>query len=95
MKRPKIVEEDYQLFMKKLRTATNNGQRIEKTDQPAWDDFVRENNINEVVMASWGKTKFEKTVPVIINDGSSWEGYYVYSQIDEACLKWIRPEDQT
>ena len=88
MPRPKIVEVNYYQFAERLRKATDSGLRIEKTDQPAWDEFVSVNSVNEVAMASWGRSKFVGTVPVIINDGGSWAGYYVFSKEDEACLKW-------
>ena len=88
MARPKIVEVDYYQFSKRLRTAIDAGKRLEKSDQPEWDEFVAAQKVNEVAMASWGRSKFANTVPVIINDGGSWEGYYVYSTDDEACLKW-------
>ena len=88
MARPKIVEVNYYQFAERLRKATDNGRRIEKADQSAWDEFVTTNSVNEVAMASWGRSKFVGTVPVIIKDGSSWEGYYVFSKEDEACLKW-------
>ena len=88
MARPKIVEVDYYQFSERLRRATDAGKRLEKSDQPEWDNFVAAQNVNEVAMASWGRSKFENTTPVIINDGGSWQGYYVFSKEDEACLKW-------
>ena len=93
MKRPKIIEVEYHDFMGFLRKATDAGKRLEKKDQPAWDEYVKENKINEVAMASWGRSKFESTSPVIIADGGLWEGYYVYSQTAEACLKWVWPDE--
>jgi hypothetical protein len=93
MPRPKIIEVDYHQFASRLRKATNAGHRLEKVDQPAWDDFVSAHNVNEVAMSSWGRSKFTKIEPVIINDGGSWEGYYVYSKDDEACLKWTVADD--
>ena len=88
MSRPKIVEVEYHLFAKQLQKATDSGHRIEKSDQPAWDEYVETNGVNEVAMASWGRSKFTKTQPVVLTTGNNWEGYYVYSIEDEACLKW-------
>lgn len=92
MNRPKIEEVSYYDFIARLKTATARGQRLEKSDQPAWDTYVADNKINEVAMSSWGRSKFGETEPVIINDGGSWQGYYVYSKTEEACLKWIKPD---
>ena len=39
MGRPKIVEVDYYEFSSRLRKAIDNGRRLEKTDQPAWDEY--------------------------------------------------------
>jgi hypothetical protein len=93
MARPKIVEVDYYQFAARLRKAIDSGHRLEKTDQPAWNDYVAANLVNEVAIAAWGQSIFAKTRPVIINDGSSWDGYYVYSKEDEACLKWTMVDD--
>ncbi|MFK7913455.1 MAG: hypothetical protein AB8B93_06035 [Pseudomonadales bacterium] len=93
MSRPKIVEANYYEFQDRLTKATNAGKRLEKADQPAWDEYVSSNKVNEIAMRSWGSSKYEDIVPVIIADGSTWDGYYVYSKTDEACLKWTIPED--
>lgn len=93
MGRPKIVEANYYDFIARLTRATNARQRLEQTDQPAWDEYVARHQVNEVAMRSWGDSKFENTVPVIIADGSTWDGYYVYSKTDEACLKWTMSDD--
>lgn len=88
MGRPKIVEVDYYEFSSRLRKAIDNGRRLEKTDQPAWDEYVKKNKVNEIAMQSWGRSKFAGTKPVIISDGSTWDGFYVFSKEDEAVLKW-------
>ena len=88
MGRPKIVEVDYYEFSSRLRKAIDSGRRLEKTDQPAWDEYVKEHNVNEIAMQSWGRSKFSGTQPVIIADGSTWDGFYVFSKEDEAVLKW-------
>lgn len=91
MARPKIIEVDYYDFKTQLRKAIDSGQRIEKSQGDEWSAFVTENKVNEVAMVAWGKGKFisGKPAPVVINDGSSWAGYYVYSDPDEMVLKWV------
>ncbi len=91
MARPKIEEVDYHQFTRRLSKAVNNGQRLEQSDQPAWDDYVAHYGVNEVAMSSWGRSKFESVDAVIISAGD-WRGYYVYSTDEEAVLKWIEPD---
>lgn len=93
MNRPKIEEVDYYDFVARLKSATSAGTRLEKSDEAAWAAYVDANKVNEVAMTSWGRSKFGETVPVIINDDSSWQGYYVYSKAEEACLKWVKPDN--
>ncbi len=88
MARAKIVEVDYYEFITRLQKAIDTGRRLEKSDQPAWDEYVKNNKVNEIAMQSWGRSKFSGTQPVIIADGSTWDGFYVFSKDDEAVLKW-------
>lgn len=93
MGRPRIVEVDYYEFQRRLQRASDVGKRIDKTEKEKWSQYVKDHEVNEIAMNSWGRSKFENTQPVIINDGSSWEGFYVYSSDDEAVLKWEREEE--
>ena len=95
MARPQIVEANYYTFKKKLQKAVDLGKRIERTDKDAWSEYITANKINDIAMLSWGKLKFASGKPtlVVINDGSDWAGFYAFSDADEACLKWIRPDD--
>ena len=90
MSRPEIVEVNYFEFKRALERARDSGNRIEKSDKPRWDAYLKENKINEVAMMHWGKSRFDSVVGVII-DGGQWEGFYVYSAQEEAVLKWTRP----
>lgn len=94
MGRPQIIEVDFFDFKTRLRQAIDSGKRVEKSQADAWSSFVRENKVNEAAMIAWGKGKFVagKPSPVIIDDGSDWSGYYVFSQDDEMALKW-KPAD--
>ncbi|MEM1432633.1 MAG: hypothetical protein AAGG11_01110 [Pseudomonadota bacterium] len=92
MGRPKILEVEYHEFFGALTKAIDAGHRLEKSDGQPWQDFVEAQSVNEVAMASWGRSKFQKVEPVIITNGR-WTGYYVYSKDDEGCLKWTMEED--
>jgi hypothetical protein len=91
MARAKVVDFDYYQFLRLSQRAGNVGQRIEKSD-PRWDDYVRQNNINEVAATAIARQKFERAVPVIIAEGNDSDGLYFYSRDDEACLRLVALE---
>ena len=94
MARARIIEVNYYEFCKQLRKAADQGKRIEKSDKDKWAAYVKENRVNEIAMNSWGRSKFGGTVPVVINNGGEWEGYYAYSKDEEAALKWVWEEEE-
>jgi hypothetical protein len=90
MAQPRIVEVDYYLLLDKLKAAFAAGGRIEKTDKARWDAYVQAHNVNVTTMQAWAKVKFMRGTPkmAIINHGVDWDGFYIYSEGDEAALKW-------
>jgi hypothetical protein len=90
MARPSIVDIDYHRFRVALRAATNAGQRIERSHKKRWDDWVRENHIKEGAFKSFANGKYQGLEPVIIDNNDEWRGYYLFSEEEEACLKWER-----
>ena len=88
MARAKVVDFDYYQFIGLLRRATDAGARIEK-GEPRWAEYVKAHQINEVAASSIAKQKFEKCVPVIINEGRDTDGLYFYSKNEEACLRLV------
>lgn len=89
MARAKVIDFDYYQFIGLLRRATDAGARIEKGDA-RWAQYVKDNQINEVAASSIAKQKFEKSVPVIINEGKDTDGLYFYSKNEEACMRLVR-----
>ena len=77
-------------FVPALRKAINDGHRIDKAEKQRWADYVRKNKIPEAAM----NVKAEamrvggRVESVIINDNGEWEGYYVYSNEDQFCVKF-------
>jgi hypothetical protein len=92
MARPRIVEVDYFGFQQALRRATDSGNRIEQTDKPRWNAWVRANGVKEAAFKSFGEGKFDGLVPVILDGDAQWRGYYLVSTSEEACLKWERDD---
>ena len=84
----RIKEINYYEFLIALRNARDNGMRIEKTSETEWKDYVRSNDIKEVSFMSVANKKYENMKQVIIKSDDEWEGFYAYSDDDEAVIKW-------
>jgi hypothetical protein len=86
--RAKVIDFDYYQFIGLLRRATDAGARIEKGDV-RWAEYIKAHQINEIAASSIAKQKFEKSVPVIINEGRDTDGLYFYSKNEEACMRLV------
>lgn len=93
MGRPRIVDVDYYEFKSQLGKAVASRGRIERRDGARWTDYLHQHKVNEAAMLHWGRSKFEEVEAVIIDYGSDWDGFYVYSVDQEAALKWVRDAD--
>ena len=95
MGRPRIVDVDYYDFKRHLRAATDKGGRLEPSDKEAWKTYLTENKISDVTMKAWGRQKFALGAPtlVVLKAGAKYDGFYAYSDPDEAALKWERDPD--
>ncbi|MBN7821658.1 hypothetical protein KJY73_09980 [Bowmanella sp. Y26] len=91
MGQPSIVEVDYHVLVGKLKQAADTGCLIERTDKDKWKAYVEENQIRETSLIAFGKVKFSRgaPVPVAIVMAGEWAGCYVYSDKDEAALKYV------
>jgi hypothetical protein len=92
MSRVRIVEKNYSEFMAALRTASDNGRKLEPVDKDAWKEFAAENRIQEAAFRSIANKKYEGMKAVVIKEGDSWGGYYMYTTDEEAVLKWERDD---
>lgn len=96
MGRPRIVEVDYYDFKGHLRRAIDTGGRIEPADGQPWKEYLKEHVMSDVTMRAWARQKFPegKAVLVAIACGDEeWDGFYAFSDADEATLKWVRDPD--
>ena len=95
MGQAKIVEVDYYILRDKLKRAADVDGRIEKSDKVKWQEYIKEKKVNDISLLAWAKVKFSgtKLKLVVINHGDPWDGCYVYSEEDEAALKFIPAED--
>lgn len=93
MKRARVVEVNYHDFLTKLQRATDVGGKIEKKmDKEKWNEYINKHNIKEAAFLKAGEAKFSNVIPVAIEYGDEWDGIYIYSKDEEACLKWVEEE---
>ena len=93
MGRPRIVDVDYYELKNQLAKAIALNGRIQRRDTDRWNEYLRRHKVNEASMMHWGRSKFDQVEGVIIDCGSDWDGFYVYSVDQEAALKWVRDPD--
>ncbi|MEM1436259.1 MAG: hypothetical protein AAGG11_19565 [Pseudomonadota bacterium] len=90
MARPRLQEINYFEFKAALANAADNGQRIEPTEKDRWKAWVSEHDVREAAFKSFGDNVYDDLRPVIITSEDEWKGYYLYSTVDEGCLRWER-----
>jgi len=90
MGQPRIVEVEYHEFLKILEHATNTKKKIERTDKERWRSFVRKNKIPEAGLETHAKAGVMsgKVKGVIIEGTGVTDGYYLYSNDEQYCLKY-------
>lgn len=89
MNRPTIKEINFADFRRMLQRAITDGTRLEASDRTEWAAFVAEHRVKEAGFAAYAKNYSESLKPVIIDDRGPDSGYYLVSDRDEVCLKWI------
>jgi hypothetical protein len=87
MPRARVVEYDYYRFLQQLRRASDSGRRIDKSDGARWAQYVRDKQVNEVAATAIARQKFERAVPVILDEGRDTDGLYFFSKDEEGCLR--------
>lgn len=88
MSRSPISEVNYHEFRRAVQRAADGGTRIDATEKARWDQWVRQNQVREVFFRSFAGSKFDKLKAVIIDDDTQWRGYYLYSESEEAAMRW-------
>lgn len=84
-----MVDVDFYSFRRLLKEATQRGGRIDKRDTQRWNAYVKEHKVNEVAARAIAATRFDSPTPVIIELGGEGDGLYVYSDIEEGCLRLV------
>lgn len=86
----RIIEVEYQDFLRALRHATDAKRKIEKTDKEAWMAFVKKHAVPEAGMRvhAMAGAMSGKIRGVIIDGEGAADGYYLYSPDDQFCLKY-------
>lgn len=89
MNRSPISEINYHEFRRAVQHAADTGTRIDSSDKARWDQWVKRNQVREVFFRSFAASKFDKLKAVIIDsDDPQWRGYYLYSESEEAAMRW-------
>ncbi len=89
MSRPSVKDINFVDFKRLLDKATVNGTRVEKSDKERWSAFVNKHGVKEAGFMAYSRAQSESLKPVIIDESGSNAGYYLYSDRDEVCLKWV------
>ena len=89
MSRPTVKEINFADFKRILAGAATSGTRVEASDKPRWTAFVAQHRVKEAGFHAYAKSHSESLKPVIIDEPEPNGGYYLYSDRDEVCLKWI------
>lgn len=84
-----MIDVDYYSFRQLFKKATDLGRRIEKRDRTRWDAYIKTHNINEVGATAIASSRFEAPQSVIIDLGGEHDGLYVFSDLEEGCLRLI------
>jgi hypothetical protein len=84
-----ISEINYHEFRRAVQRAADTGTKIEVTDKARWDQWVKKNQVREVFFRSFAGSKFDKLKAVIIDsDDPNWRGFYLFSESEEAAMRW-------
>jgi hypothetical protein len=89
MSRPTVKEINYVDFKRVLERAAISGSRVEAADKARWSAFVKEHRVKEAGFQAYARSHSESLKAVIIEEPEPDGGYYLYSERDEVCLKWI------
>jgi hypothetical protein len=90
MPRPEIVEQNFFEFQAALRRAEDQGSCILPSDKQRWKSWVRENKVQEAAFRSIAQRRFDEPKAVILDEEGPWRGYYLYTPVEEVCLKFTR-----
>ena len=93
MSRPTVKEINYVDFKRTLEQAAVAGTRVEKSDKTRWTSLVAQHRVKEAGFNAYARSHSESLKPIIIDEGAPNGGYYLYSERDEVCLKWISGTD--
>ena len=89
MSRPTVKEINYVDFKRSLERAAVLGTRVEVSDKARWTAFVAQNRVKEAGFHAYARSHSESLKPVIIDEPEPNGGYFLYSERDEVCLKWV------
>jgi hypothetical protein len=84
-----MVDVDYYSFRQLLKEATDRGGRIETRDTERWNAYIKTHKLNATAARAIAATRFDAPESVIIDLGGEGDGLYVYSDLEEGCLRLV------
>lgn len=84
-----MIQTDYYGFRQLYREALGRGAAISQTDDSRWRDYIAAHSINEFGALAIARGRMSGPVPVIVALGEDRDGFYVYSEDDEICLRLV------
>jgi hypothetical protein len=89
MSRPTVKEVNFVDFKRMLQKAIADGTRVERSDKVRWEAFIQKHHVKEAGFSAYVRGQSETLKPVIIAEPDPNAGYYLCSERDELCLKWV------
>lgn len=89
MPRARLIDTDYGAFRRRLREATAAGAVLRPADGDRWEEYLQLKNVNHFGAMALAKGRFEGPAAVVLTVGGEEDGYYVYSEADEACMRLV------
>jgi hypothetical protein len=92
MNRPSVKAINWADFNRIMQRAVTAGTRVEPGDRHRWMAFVTRHRVKEAGFSAYARVYSDTLKPVIVDDSEPDGGYYLFSERDEVCLKWIPRE---
>lgn len=85
-----MVEVTFAEFRRAMEAAAVSRTRIEKSDKERWSAYVKEHGVPEAACKVHARALAEPHKVVILDAGTSMDGYYIYSPSDEIAMRFVK-----
>ncbi len=88
MKIARLVEVDYQEFLKALRTAKAAGAAISPDEKAAWAKEVAARAVKAEAFRLMARDRFGAEELAILNGAAPWDGLFAWNPESHACVRF-------